>query len=203
MSDRLTRDAVVDAAIAIVQADGLAALSMRALCDKLDVAVTSIYWHVGNREALLDAVVERLCTTIVASPPTGDTPHERVLSTAFSMLRALETLGELAGVAHQRGLLAEVFAPVRRSLATEFAAAGLRGERLAYSVNAVTQYVAGHSITMSVLARIPEPERAPAPLWPDGAPVDDVAAGLLQEHPDQRIAFDVGLAALVRGLLVQ
>ena len=33
---------------------------MRTLSEKLGVSVTSIYWHVGNKEALLDALVERI-----------------------------------------------------------------------------------------------------------------------------------------------
>ena len=78
MGDRLTRERVVDAAVAIVEVDGLAGLSMRTLCEKLGVSVTSIYWHVGNKEALLDALVERMQASIVELKPRGKTPRQRV-----------------------------------------------------------------------------------------------------------------------------
>jgi len=199
--ERLTRDSVVDAAVALVESEGLDALSMRALSDKLGVAVTSIYWHVGNKEALLDALVDRMCASIVASAPRGRTPQQRVLSTARSVLRALETHGELVGIAHQRGRLAVVFAPARRYLAVELSAAGLRGDRLADAVNAVLQYVSGYCITVGVMARSPEQHVEALPLWDGDAPVDAVAARRLEWGPDSRRSFDLGLEALVAGLV--
>src|SRR6476619_756364 len=100
MSERLTRERIIDAAEAIVESDGLTALSMRALCEKLDVSVTSIYWHVGNKDALLDALVARTTAAIVEHKPRGRTPQQRIRSIARSVLSALEAHGELIGFAH-------------------------------------------------------------------------------------------------------
>jgi TetR/AcrR family tetracycline transcriptional repressor len=199
--ERLTRESVVDAAVALVESEGLDALSMRALSEKLSVAVTSIYWHVGNKEALLDALVDRMCASIVASAPRGGTPRQRVLSTARSVLRALETHGELVAIAHERGRLAVVFAPARRYLAVELSAAGLRGDRLADAVNAVLQYVSGYCIMMGVLDRSPEQHEVALPLWAGDAPVDRVAARRLEWGPDSVRSFEIGLEALVAGLV--
>ena len=44
----VTRDAIVDAAMGLVEAQGIDALTMRRLSDELGVAVTAIYWHVGQ-----------------------------------------------------------------------------------------------------------------------------------------------------------
>jgi TetR/AcrR family tetracycline transcriptional repressor len=201
MGDRLTRDVVIDAAVAIVESDGLEALSMRALCEKLDVAVTSIYWHVGNKEAILDALVDRMSSSIVTSTPRGRTPEQRIVSTAKSILAALEAHAGLVGVAHQRGRLAVVFAPARRQLAIEFADAGLRGVQLAEATNATLHYVAAHCITMGVISRSPEQSHEPVNLWPDVAPIDRVAVRRLQNEPDSARLFDVGVVALTRGLI--
>ena len=202
MSERLTKDVVIDAAVAIVESEGLEALSMRALCEKLDVAVTSIYWHVGNKEAILDALVDRMRSTIVTSTPTGRTPEQRIVSTAKSILAALEAHGGLVGVAHQRGRLAVVFAPARRQLAIEFASAGLRGVRLADATNAMLHYVAAHCITIGVISRSPD-QHPSVDLWPDGAPIDRAAVRRLQDEPDAERLFDVGLAALTKGLIAR
>src|SRR3954463_7107841 len=102
MSERLTRERVIDAAVAIVESEGIAALSMRALCEKLDVSVTSIYWHVGNKDALLDALVDRMRASIVERKPRGRTPQQRIRSIARSVLAALEAHGELIAIAHAR-----------------------------------------------------------------------------------------------------
>ena len=54
----LSRDAVVAAAVALADAEGLSALSMRALAGRLGVEAMSLYHHVPNKEALLDAMVD-------------------------------------------------------------------------------------------------------------------------------------------------
>lgn len=203
MSDRerLTRDRVIDAAEAIVESEGLAGLSMRVLCEKLGVSVTSIYWHVGNKDALLDALVERTTATIVERKPSGRTPAQRIRSIARSVLTSLEAHGELIGIAHGRGVIAAVFAPARRSLAVEFSAAGLRGERLADATNALLQYVVAYSITESVVARTPGQEQEPTDFLDGDAPIDAVAAEQLSRRPDRVRSFDVGLDAMITGLL--
>jgi AcrR family transcriptional regulator len=54
----LTRDAVLAAAVALADRDGLAALSMRALARDLGVEAMSLYHHVPGKEALLDGMVD-------------------------------------------------------------------------------------------------------------------------------------------------
>lgn len=56
----LTRDELLDAALAIVDSEGLAALTMRRLAAAVGVEAMSLYYHVPHKEALLDGVVERM-----------------------------------------------------------------------------------------------------------------------------------------------
>ncbi|MGW3922710.1 TetR family transcriptional regulator, partial [Streptomyces sp. NPDC005093] len=74
----LTREEVLGAAAALVRQHGPEALTMRKLAAELGTAVTSIYWHVGNRESLLDALVERTVQEMGAVRPAGQTPGGRV-----------------------------------------------------------------------------------------------------------------------------
>jgi TetR/AcrR family tetracycline transcriptional repressor len=202
MGDRLTRERVVDAAVAIVEADGLAGLSMRTLSEKLGVSVTSIYWHVGNKEALLDALVERMQASIVDRKPKGKTPQQRVRSVARSLLDAIEAHGELIAIAHQRGAITKVFAPARQVVAIEFFAAGLRGERLAEATNALLLFVGSYSLMQSVAARTAGVEKGTTEPWEESAvPIDRVAAARLALQPDLHRAFETGLDALISGLL--
>src|SRR5688572_26716274 len=54
----LSRARVVTEAVALADDDGLAALSMRALAGRLGVEAMSLYHHVANKDALLDAMVD-------------------------------------------------------------------------------------------------------------------------------------------------
>jgi TetR/AcrR family tetracycline transcriptional repressor len=56
----LTRDEILDAALRIVDAEGLEALTMRRLADALGVEAMSLYYHVPNKDTLLDWTVERM-----------------------------------------------------------------------------------------------------------------------------------------------
>ncbi len=56
----LSRDEVLDAALGIVDADGLAALTMRRLAATLGVEAMSLYYHVPSKDALLDWTVDRM-----------------------------------------------------------------------------------------------------------------------------------------------
>jgi len=55
----LTREEVVDAALALVDREGIGALSMPALARDLGCGVMTIYGYVGSKDDLLDALAQR------------------------------------------------------------------------------------------------------------------------------------------------
>lgn len=56
----LDREAILDAALAILDRDGLEGLSMRKLGAEVGVEAMSLYNHVPNKDALLDGIHERI-----------------------------------------------------------------------------------------------------------------------------------------------
>jgi AcrR family transcriptional regulator len=50
----------VDAALTVIDDEGMAAVTMRAVAARLDVEAMSLYKHIEGRDALFDAVVERI-----------------------------------------------------------------------------------------------------------------------------------------------
>ncbi|MEJ3744400.1 TetR/AcrR family transcriptional regulator C-terminal domain-containing protein [Actinomycetes bacterium KLBMP 9797] len=66
----LSTDRVVRAGIAVADAEGLAALSMRRVAADLGVATMSLYRHVAGREALILSMVD----TVFADAPLPDRP---------------------------------------------------------------------------------------------------------------------------------
>ncbi|MEE4024501.1 TetR/AcrR family transcriptional regulator [Gordonia sp. PKS22-38] len=57
---RLTLEAIVDAAIAVADRDGIGALSMRRIADDLGVGAMSLYRHVDDKDALLQEMSEEI-----------------------------------------------------------------------------------------------------------------------------------------------
>jgi AcrR family transcriptional regulator len=65
----VTRDRAVGSAIALADADGLTALTMRKLAGVLGVEAMSLYHHVANKEQLLDGMIDSVFGEIEL-PPT-------------------------------------------------------------------------------------------------------------------------------------
>jgi TetR/AcrR family tetracycline transcriptional repressor len=86
----LDRQQVVDEALRLLDDDGLDALSLRTLAARLGVQAPTLYWHIGNKAELLDAVADAIMDEAIAAVPasgTGDTWGEWLLS-ALTALRA-------------------------------------------------------------------------------------------------------------------
>lgn len=73
---KLTRDAVVTAAVEVADAHGIAALTMRGLARQLGVEAMSLYHHFASKEAVLDAMVDRVYGEIVLPADRGDWREE-------------------------------------------------------------------------------------------------------------------------------
>ena len=72
MRDRLSRRRVLEAALRIVDSEGLNALTMRRLGRELGVEAMSLYRHVPNKDALLDGIVELIVLEIEVPHVDGD-----------------------------------------------------------------------------------------------------------------------------------
>ena len=60
----LTRERLVEVALELINQEGLDALSMRALAERLDVKAASLYWHVRDRRELLELLAESILETV-------------------------------------------------------------------------------------------------------------------------------------------
>ncbi len=65
----LTKDVLFERALAVADAEGLEALTMRRLATEVGVEAASLYHHVPNKDALLDGVVERMRTELRIPDP--------------------------------------------------------------------------------------------------------------------------------------
>jgi AcrR family transcriptional regulator len=56
----ISREAIVAAAVQLLDSEGLGALSMRRLGEQLDTGAATLYWHVGSKDGLLDLVLDQV-----------------------------------------------------------------------------------------------------------------------------------------------
>ena len=65
---KLTQESVLDAAQLVADRDGLTALTMRRLAAEVGVEAMSLYHHFRNKDALLDALADRVFAELRAPP---------------------------------------------------------------------------------------------------------------------------------------
>lgn len=70
--EKLSNAGIVQAAMAMIDAEGEKTFSMRKLAAKLNVDPMAIYHHHANKGALIHAVMEALMAAFEAPKPTGD-----------------------------------------------------------------------------------------------------------------------------------
>ena len=86
----LSRERVIDAALALADAEGVDALSMRRLGKALGVEAMALYNHVRNKDEILDALVDRVFAEVEVTQIEGDWRHEmrkRALGMREALLR--------------------------------------------------------------------------------------------------------------------
>jgi AcrR family transcriptional regulator len=97
---RLSRERVLQAALALAARDGIESLTMRKLADELGVGAMSLYYHVPNKEQLLGGMVDIVFSEI--EPPSTDVDwktamRNRALSTRNALRRHPWAIGLMEG----------------------------------------------------------------------------------------------------------
>jgi AcrR family transcriptional regulator len=139
----LTREVVLDAAMDLVDREGLGALTMRRLGVELGVEAMSLYHHVRGKDALLDGLVERVLEQ--AAPLTGAGWDAALRAFAWS-LRAtlLRHPGVLPLAVTRPAVTPATLHTVEQGLRM-LRAAGFPLGRALDVLNALTVFVVGHA----------------------------------------------------------
>lgn len=135
----LSRERLVEAALRLVNEEGLEGLSMRALADKLEVKAASLYWHVRDRRELLDMLAESILDS-VRTPRRGATWRANVVAEGAALARVVGATKDADRI------LLEVPEAVRRSrlfhdLVAQLQSAGLQPVEATDAALMVTSYV--------------------------------------------------------------
>ena len=97
----LTVDAVVAAAIALADEEGAAALTMRALAQRLGVTPMSVYTYVPGKAELLDLMLDEAYRTMRRREPSGQEPWQlkvtRIADDNRDLLERHPWIADLAG----------------------------------------------------------------------------------------------------------
>jgi AcrR family transcriptional regulator len=88
-ADALSKDRIVEAAIEILDRDGEAALTFRALAARLATGIGAIYWHVADKSALLAATTDDVIARVMTDVRGAD-PRQAVRAMALGVFDAID-----------------------------------------------------------------------------------------------------------------
>jgi AcrR family transcriptional regulator len=155
----LTRDSILDAAIELLDRDGLDSLSMRRLGAVLDVEAMSLYNHIPSKSELLDGIHERILLSL--EPPANTRTWQSFCRhQAHALHRAL--------LAHPHAIPLFATRPAATPAAITrldrylevLRRAGFRPFDALSVIQLVAQLVVGHTMWTNALDATPDP-RAP------------------------------------------
>ncbi|MFI6417760.1 TetR/AcrR family transcriptional regulator [Streptomyces sp. NPDC050842] len=196
----LTQDQLAATALAVIDRDGLAALTMRTVAKELDMSPMGLYRYVTDRDELEGLVAERVLDTVDATPPSAATPWRERIEIMVGRLRD--------GMAAHPGAVSLTVAHRHRSLGglrwSEtvlgiLAEAGIDGGRRVVALRALHGYVTG-AIQLEHLGPLAGEGTAtiatlPKDRFPHLAETARSAGGI---SPDEE--FFGGLRLILRGL---
>ncbi|MEV4567748.1 TetR family transcriptional regulator [Nonomuraea sp. NPDC049419] len=139
---QISRATVLDAALALADEQGLAAVTMAAVAARLGVTPMALYRHVSNKDDLLDGLVEALLTEI--PPPPDDLPwQDRLRHLATGVRRSAARHPSVFPLLLQRPAATEEARQVRDRVCAALREAGLDDERAARAERLISTAVLG------------------------------------------------------------
>lgn len=193
----LTRDRIATTALELIERVGLDVFSTRRLGAALGCEAMALYNHYPSKDAVLDAVVERMMAKLTVPPPDPRGWTERVRTFARSY-RALSRLHPKAfPLLATRRFNTESALALLEAIFAAFAEDGLSPRDAVYVYRTIANYCGGTAL--DELAGISR-AAAPQPDWPgtEQPNLAEAAPYLAPTHFDD--VFEVGLDVILDGL---
>jgi AcrR family transcriptional regulator len=147
----LSREQIVRAAIELLDADGPGGLSMRRLGTKLGAGATSVYWHVANKDELLDLAMDEVMAEIYVPEP-GDASWRIGASVYANGLHAMLLRHPwVIGLLGVRPNIGPNALRLSDRLVAVFTAAGVTGLELAYASGLLGSYAVGSALSVAAV----------------------------------------------------
>jgi AcrR family transcriptional regulator len=186
----LTREAIVDAALRVLDAVGIDGLSMRRVGEELNVGAASIYWHVRNKEELLQLVMERVIEEMRLPEPDPAHWKEQVRGYAYAVRDILNSHRDVARISMGRIPSGPQIALVMEWLYTLLTPAGIPAQVIAYSGDLFALFVGAFAFEESL---------GPASFGGDIAPEQflEMMKGYLRSLPADRFPYTTKAVDLI------
>jgi AcrR family transcriptional regulator len=208
--ESLSRDRIIEAAIALLDHSGEGGLTFRGLSERLATGPGAIYWHVADRNDLMTAACDAIVARTMNAPLVDASPEASIRALALGLFDAIDAhpwvgsaLTRAAGQAPMLRIFERIGQQVRALGAPADAQWAVASALLNYILGvggqnaANAQYAQAHKLDrtdfLEALAK------AWSQLDPDEYPFARSFAAQLPRH-DDRVDFLAGIDLILRGI---
>jgi AcrR family transcriptional regulator len=205
----LSRDEIIDAALAIADVEGLDALTTSRLAASVGVSQMALYRHFANKGEIVRAALGRVWDDALALEDLPSEPFEVIVQASLSVWRAFLAHPSVAGLVGAIPELSPELEERTNNIALLLQLAGIPADEVADAYSALATYTLGAVLLIgsrfeSTITLAPDAdwarERVRRAVRVDD-PTHGVLAATVPSAAEAEAAFERGLRALIRGLL--
>ena len=191
----LTEEQIVDAALDIIRAEGLDALSMRRLSRELGRSAMAPYWYVNDKRELLDLVARKLLSEVELPEPDSGPWEERLRAVVTGIDGRLHAHPGIATVLLER--MRSTDRRLMNGILEILQSAGFKGADIFLSYAMIHTYLFGRYQVVEL--------DTPDPSEVDPGELEDTLATLVPHLTGLRGRdfFNYGLDTIIEGLRAQ
>jgi len=150
----LSRERILDTALALVDEEGIDALSMRKLGQALGYEAMSLYNHVANKDDLLAGILDLVLAEMQPPDPAGGFPAIR--TAALSAHDALQRHPWAASMLMSPSGIRPARINYMEALLASLRGAGLSADTTYHAYHALDAHIIGFSLWASTHGKMPE-----------------------------------------------
>jgi AcrR family transcriptional regulator len=201
----LTRERILDAAVELIDRDGVEGFSVRRLAGGLGVDPMSLYNHVANKDDILDGVVESVMSELSLAHDPADTWQQQVRTSARAFRQVALAHPNVAIVMLTRRVLTEEPLRLLREAVSPALALGLPIDEAIDVVRTFTAFLTGsilRELGSGMTLAVADPELVRQRVEDVERSSDDVLAGAAHSiaEIDHEALFDYGVELFIAGL---
>lgn len=201
----LSRGRVLRGALDLADAGGIDSLTIRSLAHELGVKPMSVYYHVANKEQILDGIVDLVFREIALPSPEGDWRSE-MRRRAISARAVLKRHPWAIGLLQSRTIPGPATLRHHDAVIGTLRAAGFSVEMTAHAYALLDSYMYGFAVQEAALpfkgldavAEAGEPQLVPADEYPHL--IEMATQHILQPGYDFGDEFEPGLTVILDAL---
>lgn len=142
-SMKINKIRILDAALVLLESEGIEGLTMRKLADTLHIRAASLYWHFSNKQSLIEGIADHMVKDVATHPPETNSWQQTTEHLASELREALMAHRDGARVFAGTYVISDNILRINNALISAFSQSGAPLSAAAEATMTVLYFVLG------------------------------------------------------------